>query len=407
MYDVLKGLRIVEGASFVAGPVCGQHLLELGAEVIRFDGIGGGLDANRWPIDARGNSLFWEGLNKGKKSIALDLKSPEGRELAVELITAPGDDAGLFVSNFPAKGFLSHDNLARHREDLITVRIMGWADGRNAVDYTMNAITGLPLMTGDADLPPDQPVNHVLPAWDLIAGAYSAFALIAAERRRRDMGQGGEVRVPLVDIAATSLGHMGWIAEAAAGGVRSRSGNDLFGAFGRDFVTADGKRIIVVGITARQWTALIGAFGIAEQVARIEAELGVSFDLEGPRYQHRQRLFPLVQDRIGRMSHAAVAALMNEHGLCWETYRTLPEAIAHEPGFITGNPVFAPQRHASGQSYLTGGAPGTFPELDRASPAPAPHLGEHTEEILAEVLRLPAGAIARLHDQGIVASALH
>ncbi len=101
MYDLLKGLRIVEGAAFIAGPSCGLYLAQMGAEVIRFDAIGGGPDYRRWPVTDAGDSLYWEGLNKGKKSIAIDLGRPEGRELAVALATAPGDNAGLFLTNYP------------------------------------------------------------------------------------------------------------------------------------------------------------------------------------------------------------------------------------------------------------------------------------------------------------------
>jgi 2-methylfumaryl-CoA isomerase len=89
MYSLLKGLRIVEGASFIAAPSCGLHLLQLGADVIRFDTIGGGPDFTRWPRAESGASFYWEGLNKGKKSIALDLSRPEGRELALAIATAP------------------------------------------------------------------------------------------------------------------------------------------------------------------------------------------------------------------------------------------------------------------------------------------------------------------------------
>lgn len=404
MYDILKGLRVVEGSSFVASPICGQHLLELGAEVIRFDAIGGGLDSKRWPIDGAGNSLFWEGLNKGKKSIAIDLSKPAGRDLVTRLITAPGENAGLFVTNFPAAGFLAHERLVEHRPDLITARIMGWASGRNAVDYTMNAITGLPLLTGPTDLPADEPVNHVLPAWDLVAGAYAAFALMAAERNRRLTGQGIEARIPLVDIAATTLGHLGQIAEVLADGPeRTRSGNDLYGAFGRDFVTADGKRLILVGITARQWTTLVETFDIGARVAALEADLGVSFKYEAARFTHRAPLFAMVQEAIGRMNYDDAATLLNDKGICWETYRTLKESMEKEPGFVTGNPVFNDQLHPSGHRYPTGGAPVTFPVMSRNEAPRAPRLGEHTEEILAEVLKLPETEIAQLHDQGIVA----
>ncbi|MEP3330351.1 CoA transferase [Sedimentitalea sp.] len=405
MYDILEGLRVVEGSSFVAGPVCGQHFLELGAEVIRFDDISGGLDSKRWPIDATGTSLFWEGLNKGKKSIALDLASPQGRELSIALITAPGKNAGLFTTNFPVDGFLSYENLVQHRSDLVVARIMGWADGRNAVDYTINAATGLPLMTGPAEMPANHPVNHVLPAWDLITGTYAAFSLVAAERRRRKTGIGGEIRVPLADIAATTMGHLGWIAEATLGAERPRDGNDLYGAFGRDFETVDGKRMIIVAITKRQWTSLVSAFNISADVAKIEEELGISFDHEGQRYLHRDRLFSLVQDKIGRMSYAKAVDFMDETGLCWETYRSLHDAITMETGLVACNPVFSQQSHPSGHRYPTSGAPGSFSGLTRGTPPPAPRLGEHTELILADTLGLSSGEIARLHDRGIVASA--
>ena len=101
---VLGGLRVVEGSAFVAAPLGGMTLAQLGADVIRFDQIGGGLDHQRWPLAADGQSLFWAGLNKGKRSIQLDLRSPDGRELAVALVTAPGEQAGLFLTNFPARG---------------------------------------------------------------------------------------------------------------------------------------------------------------------------------------------------------------------------------------------------------------------------------------------------------------
>ncbi len=261
MFNVLSGLRVIEGASFIAAPSCCLHLAQLGAEVIRFDTIGGGPDFGRWPVAPNGASLYWEGLNKGKKSIAIDLTRPEGRNLATQLITAPGPSSGLFVTNFPADGFLAHDKLAAKRADLITVRVMGWADGATALDYTVNAAAGYPLMTGPVD--DDKPVNHVLPAWDLLTGAYAAFALMAAERHRGLTGAGQEVRVPLGDIAIATVGNLGQMAEVLIGGQdRPRVGNDLFGAFGRDFRTADGSSIMLVAITPRQWSGLLTSLGI-------------------------------------------------------------------------------------------------------------------------------------------------
>ena len=331
MYPILSGLRVVEGASFVAAPSCALHLAQMGAEVIRFDPVGGGPDFHRWPKAGNGASLYWEGLNKGKKSVAIDLGRPEGRELAAALVTAPGEGAGLFVTNYPRGGFLAHEKLAARRPDLITVRVQGWADGRSAVDYTVNAATGLPYMTGPEDA--QEPVNHVLPAWDLLTGALAAFHLLAAERHRRDTGLGQEVALPLSGVAFSALGALGQIAEVEAGGQdRPRMGNSLFGAFGRDFETADGQRVMVVAITRKQWASLVAALGLGEAVAALERELGTRFDAdEGLRYEHRDRLDPLVAGAIRSQACDALARAFDSHEVCWGPYRTLPSPSSPRP----------------------------------------------------------------------------
>lgn len=102
MNGILSGMRVVEGSAFVAAPLGGMTLAQLGADVIRFDPIGGGLDYKRWPVTLDGkHSLFWAGLNKGKRSIAVDIRHPRGQELLTQLICAPGENAGLFITNFP------------------------------------------------------------------------------------------------------------------------------------------------------------------------------------------------------------------------------------------------------------------------------------------------------------------
>jgi 2-methylfumaryl-CoA isomerase len=402
MYDLLQGLRVVEGAAFIAGPSCGLYLAQMGAEVIRFDAIGGGPDSRRWPVAANGASLSWEGLNKGKKSIAIDLRRPEGRDLALALATAPGDNAGLFLTNYPVRGFLSHDALKARREDIISLRVMGWADGSPGVDYTINAAVGLPAMTGPAD--DTRPVNHVLPAWDLLGGAYAAFALTSALLRRRMTGEGAEIRVPLSDLAAASLSHLGQVAEVLTQGDRPRMGNDLFGAFGRDFATRDGKRIIAVAITPNQWTGLVKALEIAEPVAALEAELGAAFARdEGARFAHRARLFPLVEAAFAARDAASLSEAFDAAGVTWGPYRTLHEAVTKDARLFTGNPLFQTLAHPSGLSYPASGPAATLNDEARGEVRPAPRLGEHTDEILAEVLGLDSGAIGRLRDEGLVA----
>ena len=211
------------------------------------------------------------------------------------------------MTNFPVSGFLAYDRLRAHRDDLICLRVMGWSDGRQAVDYTINAAIGLPLMTGPVEH--SGPVNHVLPAWDLLTGAYAAFCLVSAERSRRETGRGQEIRLPLSDVAIATLGLLGQIAEVQLSCQdRPRMGNELFGAFGRDFETSDGERLMIVAITPRQWTGLLSVLGLEQDVAALEAELGVSFARdEGIRFEHRERLNALVATAVAGRTKAELA----------------------------------------------------------------------------------------------------
>lgn len=403
MYRLLRGLRVIEGASFIAGPSCGLHLLQMGAEVIRFDPIGGGADFRRWPLAKNGASLYWEGLNKGKKSVVIDLASPQGRELAVSLATAPGDNAGMLVTNHPADGFLSHAELKRRRADMIIVRITGWADGAPAMDYTVNAAAGLPALTGPKTS--DEPVNHALPAWDLLGGAYAAFALLAAERHRRATGEGGEIRTPLSDLAASSLSHIGMVAETfLQGRDRPRMGNEVFGAFGRDFVTRDGERIMLVAISPKQWRGVLAALNLSEAVEHLERELGLSFARdESLRFSHRERLYPLFEAAIRARALAELGPAFERAGVTWSKYQTLHEAVTSDARLFTANPIFQTSSGPSGEIYPASGPAATLMGAPRDDLAPTPRLGQHTDEVLVTVLGLSSAEIGRLHDSGVVA----
>ena len=395
MYNLLSALPVIEASSFVASPTAGLYLAQFGAEVIRVDQIGGGPDFRRWPVTAENNSLYWENLNRAKKSVALDLARPEGRELLQELVRATGQ----FVTNFPAGGFLSHELLAEGRPDLITVRVMGWADGSPALDYTVNNSVGYPMLTGAGP----EPVNHVLPAWDLLTGAYAAFALLAAIQRRAATGEGGEVRLPLSDVAIGTVANMGGIAEVLyTGENRPRLGNAVYGLFGRDFTTRDGQRTMIVVVTPRQWANLIAALNLGEAVAAGEAARAGSLAKDdGLRFTHRDALYPLFEQAIAARNHTDLAAAFDAGGIVHSPYRTMLDA-ANDPALVADNPIFGAAANPSGFTYPAAGAFATIPQADRQPPRPAPRNGQHSEEVLSSRLSLSSGEIARLIDAGIV-----
>lgn len=407
MYKLLSDLSIIEVSSFVASPTAGLYCAQMGAEVIRVDHKAGGLDYDRYMLTAEGRSLSWENLNRAKKSVALDLRSGEGRELCVELAARTGN----CITNLPERSFMSHAAMKAAQPetapDMTSVRIMGWHDGRQAMDFTVNAAAGYPLMCGpeDWDMATAPPVNQVLPAWDFITGAYCAFSLLAALRHRDATGEGSEIRVPLGDVAIGTLANSGTMAEMLyRGGDRERLGNAIWGAFGRDFRTSDGVRFMVAALTPKQWDGLVEAFGVASAIGRLEAELGVSFaDGDRPRFEHRHALFDIFQDVAGSLEWEVLASRMAAGGCTFEKYRTVHEA-ANDPELVADNPLFGPSpANPSGFEYPAARSFANLPGREAGDPAPAPYLGQHSEEVLAERLGLSSGAIGKLVDTGTVA----
>jgi 2-methylfumaryl-CoA isomerase len=402
--QILSGLRLIEGSAFVAAPLGGMTLAQLGAEVIRFDPLGGGLDAKRWPVTAEGQSLFWAGMNKGKKSIAIDITQAAGQELATALITAPGEQAGLFLTNFPPRGWLSYERLRTHRSDLIHVNVLGDRHGGSEVDYTVNPRVGMPFITGPADDP--RPVNHVMPAWDHICGQMAAVGLLAAERHRRLTGEGQYVKLALLDVALATLGHMGFIAEAQVNGdTRARHGNDLFGAFGRDFETRDGRRVMVVALTRRQWQNLCKATGLGPEFEAVGLRLGLDLAEEGNRFRARAELAAVLAPWIAARDAAELLAAFAAADVCAGPYQSVRELLDGDVDATRDNPLFSLQSQPGIGRYLMPGSPLYFGSHAHADAVPAPRLGEHTDEILATVLGLDAAAIGRLHDAKLVAGA--
>ncbi|MGZ4264726.1 MAG: CoA transferase [Solirubrobacteraceae bacterium] len=402
MAGALDGLRIIEGSAFVAAPLGGMTMAQLGADVIRFDPIGGGLDRQRWPVTADGKSLFWAGLNKGKRSIQVDLASPAGRELVSALVTAPGPDAGLFLTNFPARGFLDYEGLTAQRRDLIMVNIVGNHDGSSAVDYTVNPATGFPWATGPRNLA--VPFNHLLPAWDAITGALATTALLAAERGRSRTGEGQYVRIAVSDVAFWMVGNLGKIAEVQINHhERAKDGNYLYGAFGRDFATKDGRRVMIVALTLRQWRSLIEATGLEAAFESIAHLMDVDLDQEGGRFAARELIGATLKPWVLSRTLDEVRDTFDLHGVSWGPYQTFTELVEKDPRCSTANPMFSEVQQPGIGTYLMPGTPLAFSDAERLRAAPAPVLGEHTDEILADLLGLTDADIGRLHEKGVVA----
>ena len=400
-YPLLNRLRVVESSAFIAAPLAGLALAQFGADVIRVDMIGGGIDYARMPRMPGGRSLYWTGLNKGKRSIAVDLRSARGRELVQALATAPGADAGVLLTNIGTP-WLAHQVLAARRADVISCTIQGNPDGSTAVDYTVNSATGFPAVTGGGSS--QHPVNHVLPAWDIACAYQAAFAIVAAVDRRRRTGEGAQLQLALSDVAFTTLSHLGVLAQAELlEQDRPSIGNHIYGAFGRDFAAADGQRIMVAAISLGQWKALVKACDVEAAIAVLQQRTGLDFDDEAQRYEARDAIALLLEPWFATRQRADAERALEQHKVCWGRYSTVRELLAHDARVSSANPVFERIATSGVGEHLSAGAAVRVGAMAREATAPAARLGGHTDEVLHEVLGLDSAEIGRLHDAGVVA----
>ncbi len=375
-------MRVVEISAFVAAPLGGATLAAMGADVIRVDPPGGGVDIGRWPLH-RGRSIYWAGLNQGKRSVCIDMRSESGQKKIAQLITAPGEGGGIFLTNLPAKGWSSYDELKKLRPDLVMVLISGRRDGGIAVDYTVNASLGFPYVTGPEGY--QEPINHVLPAWDAMTGFLAATAILAAERHRRLTGEGQLVELSLEDVGLAVTGHLGLIGEAILEEeARERHGNHVYGTFGRDFATRDGRRVMVLALTAGHWRSIVEATGLSGEFSQMEARLGLYFNNEGDRWRGRREICERLDEWIAARNLNNVANIFDRNHVLWGPYQTFKELVAEDPRASAANPLFAEVDQPSLGRYIVPGSPLRFGAAKAVPPRPAPELGEHTKEVLEE-----------------------
>jgi 2-methylfumaryl-CoA isomerase len=389
----LAGVRVVEISSFVAVPLAGMTLAQLGAEVIRIDPIGGAADYTRWPLAESGSSIYWAGLNKGKRSVAVDFRSPVGQQLVARLIV----ESGILITNVVGRPWHSYEDLSALRNDLIHLEVSGRADGGTAVDYTVNAGLGFPMVTGPET--EEGPINHVLPAWDVACGLYAALGITSALRHRDATGEGSRIRLPLEDVALATAGNLGFLTEPMVNGTqRQRLGNSIYGQYGANFTSVDGASFMLVALTARHIRDLAEMTGTTKAVAALADALDADFADEGDRYRHREALTGLFAVWFREHSAEDIAAALAATSILWERYRTFAEAAA-DPR-VTQNPLFSPLQQPRIGEYLAPGLPLTV-DGRRAAAVPAPALGDDTGDVLAEV-GMSADEVQRLTEAGTI-----
>ncbi|MGE0310729.1 MAG: CoA transferase [Lautropia sp.] len=399
---MLQALRVIELSAFIAAPYAGLLLAQMGADVIRVDPPGGGPDIRRWPLSDAGVSMYWAGLNKGKRSVTIDTRKPEGRELVAALVADPHPGGGIMLTNLAARHELSWDALRARRADLIALQIKGHHDNKTALDYTVNSAVGVPLATGNAD--PRHPVNNMLPAWDALAGASAAMSIVAAQMKRLQTGAGELIQLALSDVGYAFVSHIGATAEAELQRQsRPAIGNHIYAALGHDLGTADGRRVMFAVLTPSQWKGLLAATGLGEAVGAVERAMQLDFATDDGRYAAREILVALFDGWTRQRTLAQVREAFDANGVCWGPYQDFVQLVDEDPRFTEANPMIRAIDQPGVGRIRAAGLPMQFASDPDRRVAPAPRLGEHTEAVLTGVLGLSGGAFGRLVDAKVVA----
>lgn len=380
-HQLLTGLRVVEVSAFIAAPLAGLTLAQLGAEVIRIDPPGGGIDAGRWPLAPDGRSLYWEGLNRGKRSVCLDLKTTHGQAALHGLLRGRDRDGGILLTNLNGPDYLSFDTLRAVRPDLIKVALRGNSDGTGAVDYTVNAAVGVPMMTGPEGHP--APVNNQLPAWDAAAGLTLATALLAALRARDRTGAAQRIEVALLDVATAFMSSIGAMAEAELTGAdRPRIGNGVYGAYGDALPTSDGRWAMVVCVTSRHWRALVEASGI--DAAGLAARTGQDLTTDAGRFASRGAITAALSDWSRGLTLAQLARALDAAHVLWGPYRTMTQMLAEDERLAV-NPMIHWVEGPDSVRHRVAGSPIRPTDLAERGVPSATRLGADTDAVLAEL----------------------
>jgi len=394
--DPLTGITVVDLSRILAGPYCTMALADAGADVVKIEEPGRGDDTRGWgPPFVEGESTYFLSVNRGKRSLTLNLKHEDGRRILRQLL----DGADVLVENFrpgtlDRLGF-SYDAVRARNPRLVYASISGYGPdgpwgGKPGYDAIAQGEGGLMSITG---LPGGPPTRVGASVADVLAGMTAFQGILLALLRRQKTGQGGHVDVSLLESLLAPLSYHA-SAYLLAGEVPSRLGNRHPSlAPYETFEAADGYVILGVGNDAL-WRAFCAAAGQAALAS------DPSFETNALRVRHydalRARLAPMVRAR----PVAEWLALLEGAGVPCGRVRTVAEAIDSEQVEARGLLLEVAHPRLGAGRYL--GSPIHLTDAGRGSRRPPPLLGEHTQEVLAERLGLTVEEVEAMRRQGVV-----
>ncbi len=403
----LDHIRVLDLSRVLAGPWCSQNLADLGADVIKIERPGNGDDTRAWgppyAKDAEGNdtseAAYYLAANRGKRSLTVDIASSEGQQLLRELVK----HCDVVLENFKVGHLkrygLDYDTLKAIKRDLVYCSITGFGqDGpyahRAGYDFLIQGMGGLMSVTGERDdLPGGGPQKAGVALTDLMTGMYATVAVLAALTHRDRTGEGQHIDMALLDTQVAMLANMG-SNYLNSGKPPKRWGNAHANIVPyQTFACADGHIIVATGNDG-QYQKFVEAGG------RPELGLDARFATNPLRVKNRDVLVPILAEMVKEKRRDEWIALLESVGVPCGPINDIGEVFANEQVQARGVAIELPHP-AAGKVKLV-----RNPIRMSATPATSdkapPLLGQHTDEVLHDVLGLGEAEIAALRGKGIV-----
>ena len=395
MAGPLKGIRVLDLTRILAGPYATMILRDLGAEVIKIEQPGTGDEARDFGPFKNDFSLYFMSVNRGKKSITLNLKSPRGKELFLELVK--GSD--ILVENFRPgtmeKLGLDYESLKEHHPSLLYAACSGFGQTgpyapRGAYDMIIQGMGGIISITGEPDRPPVRVGTSI---GDITSALFTAIGILSALRHRDQTGEGQLIDVGMLDCQVAIL-------ENAM--VRYFSTGDIPRPLGRRhpaitpfevFESADGYVVIAIG-NNELWRKF------CEHVDRPELIDDERFHTNALRTENHEALFPILAEIMCRRTTDAWVDALEAIGVPCGPVNTV-DKVANDPQVLARDMIAEVEHHTTGTVQVPG-IPIKLSETPGQIDAPAPNLGEHTSEVLTDLLGLGADEVKQLKQDGIV-----
>jgi crotonobetainyl-CoA:carnitine CoA-transferase CaiB-like acyl-CoA transferase len=389
----LAGVRVLDLTRVLAGPFCTMMLADMGAEVLKIEEPGKGDDTRRWPPFVGGEATYFMSVNRGKKSVTLNLKVPEG--LAVLRKLAARSD--VLVENFRTGTMerlgLGHAALRRANPRLVYCSISGFGESgpeahRGGYDLIVQGESGVMDLTGFPDGPPVKVGNSIA---DLVAGMSAAHGIVLALLARTRTRKGQKVEIAMLDVMAALLTYQAGI-YFGTGQKPARRGNQHPSIVPYEvFRAADAYLTLGVANNAL-WKQCCAALD------RPDLATDPRFDAEAKRVENRATLVPLLNEILGARSADEWLKRLEAAGVPAGRIKTVAEVCESDHLKARGMIVRLP--HPSAGQITVMGVPIRLHATPGAAAAPPPRLGEHTESVLRRVLAMTPASVARLRQAG-------